>query len=191
MEFKTDNINVYGLDDSIIASGYPMVTNVEESELSYDRAYKLANTPTGTGHSNYLKGINVQFDVTAPQYWWLQAERYHWFDIVSSQSKMHRITKMDIKEQCNKYVDDRIITIIKNLINLYNEPQPKKQKDWLFQQIISNCPMGLMLTARITTNYLQLKTMHLQRKTHKLEEWSEFCNWLETLPYSELITNSK
>ena len=183
---KIDNVEIYGIKESIIASGYPMETNIEDCYVTssdVDRANKLADTPPGTGHNCFLKGIVVQADITAPQYWWLQFGRYHFADIVSSQSKMHRITRMDIDKQCSDYVFSTAKELIKELIQRYENGQI------LFDELIANVPMGLELAARITTNYLQLKTIHLQRRTHKLQEWQKFCGWIETLEYSEWITD--
>ena len=64
---------------------------------------------------------------------------------------------------------------------------PKEDLNEMFQQIISNCPMGLELTARITDNYLQLKSKYIQRRHHKLEEWQYYCDWIETLPMAEKL----
>ena len=61
-------------------------------------------------------------------------------------------------------------------------------KKELFQYIISNLPMGFELWMGVSINYLQLKTIYHQRKHHKLYDWKEFCNWIETLPMSNLIT---
>lgn len=228
---KIDNVRVYGLEESIIASGYPMSTeilagkdfNVECDFIDYSldygvedfneatvsafdnyikRAKTLAGAKGASGHDCFLKGVIVQADVAAPQYWWLQYGRYHFADIISSQSKMHRITKMDIDQQCNEYVGIPVIEYLKEWIRLYNEYNPnfmpvitirgKKfeyTKENIFKIITSNTPMGLKLTARITTNYLQLKTMYYQRKNHKLDEWSKvFCKWIEELPmFKELV----
>ena len=183
---KIDNVEIYGIKESIIASGYPMETNIEDCYVTSSdvgRASMLANTSPGVGHNCFLKGITVQADITAPQYFWLQFGRYHFADIISSQSKMHRITQMDIDKQCNEYVFTSTIKAFKGWIKKYKNGQI------LFQELIANCPMGLELKARITTNYLQLKTIHLQRRPHKLQEWQKFCDWIETLKYSEWITD--
>ena len=213
---EINNINVYGLEESLVASGYPMKANdasedfqfnVMENVLALDkgedtddtkRAKKLGNVPTGSGHDNFLKGVIVQFDVTYPQYWTPQFQRYHFADIVSSQSKMHRITKMDISNCCNKYVDSRIIEILNAKIDIYNDyvkgkkvllDNGKSLEDYndelymRYMNIISNTPMGLEMTMRVTTNYLQLKTIYQQRKNHKLkEDWGNFCDFIIELP---------
>lgn len=194
------NTRVYGLNESIIASGYPkkvetltpkefeeMVWFLEDiagdDDKNFQRAESLGEAPQGSGHDCYLKGIIVQADFTFPQYIWQQAKRYHWFDFVSSQSTMHKIVEMDVKESCNKYVDPQIIRILQDYIEAYNKEHDPDIKEELFHYIIANIPSGFMLTARITTNYLQLKTMYNQRKTHKMKDWREFKKWCEGLPH--------
>ncbi len=198
---KIFNTRVYGMEESLIASGYPMRSDeiqefgesIEVTELDLKRGSSLGTVPTGTGHDNFLKGIIVQFDVTYPNYWTPQFQRYHFADIVSSTSKMHRLTKMDIKKSCNKYVDDVVIENLQKWVNAYNsfkngeteiEIDGKKYSKYsVFMKVISNCPMGFEQTMRVTSSYLQLKTIYLQRKHHKLkEDWGNFCEWCETLP---------
>jgi hypothetical protein len=105
--------------------------------------------------------------------------RYNWFDIVSSQSKMHKILEMSIPSQCDDHVDPLIIIRLENIISDYKKnPTPEN-----FERVINNVPCGLMLTARVTTNYRQLKTMFHQRKTHKLHFWNTtFVEWCRSLP---------
>lgn len=200
---KIFNHRVYGLEESLIASGYPMRADAIDElddvktlvgEKEFKRAMKLGKVATGTGHDNFLKGIVVQFDVTYPNYWTPQFQRYHFADIVSSTSKMHRITKMDLKKACNEYVDDIVIDNLNRWVDIYNSLEDDKNeieidgvkftKYQIYMKIISNCPMGLEQTMRVTTSYLQLKTIYLQRRHHKLkEDWGAFCSWCETLPY--------
>lgn len=198
---KIFNDRVYGLEESVIASGYPMIaTEIPDfeaktlDEKDFKRAVNLGNVHTGTGHDNFLKGIIVQFDITYPNYWTPQFQRYHFADIVSSTSKMHRLTKMDLEKCCNKYVDYSVIENLNFWVDKYNILVSEKGKESilvrgksytkneLYMKIISNCPMGLEQTMRVTTSYLQLKTMYLQRKNHKLEDWKIFCEWCLTLP---------
>ena len=203
---KIFNDRVYGLEESLIASGYPMIAeSIEEwdetpnlDEKDFKRAGKLGNVPTGTGHDNFLKGIIVQFDITYPNYWTPQFQRYHFADIVSSTSKMHRLTKMDLKKSCNEYVDDVVIENLNRWIEIFNSFE-KEQKEVeidgkiytkyeIYMKIISNCPMGLEQTMRVTTSYLQLKTIYLQRRYHKLkEDWGNFCDLCLTLPHFEVF----
>lgn len=179
------NTRVYGFDESIKASKYPMATNTEDCTVEItERQKMLASSPKGEGHDNFLCGIIVQFDLTFTVKAWTEAERYHFFDIVSSQSTMHRISKFDLDEQYIGYVDDRIIAIMNELKDIYNDT--KDPNDYL--RLLYSNPCGFRLTAAMTTNYRQLKTIYSQRRFHRLPEWREFCEWVETLPNSELIT---
>lgn len=199
------NVKVYGLEDSIRASKYPMSTDVSKCNSQITTTVKkLGSVPTGTGHDNFLNGIVVQFDLTFTVKAWTEAERYHFFDFVSSQSTMHRITKFDLDKVYIKYVDPRIIDIMKEKVSEYNYyvdvflpsvinvPEDKKQelektKKEKYLEILYSNPCGFQLTARMTTNYRQLKTIYQQRKNHRLDEWREFCDWCETLPYFKEI----
>lgn len=180
-----ENVKVFGIEDSVKASKYPMSVNTEKcTDEITDMTRKLAGCPKGTGHDQFLTGCIVQFDLTFSIKAWTEAQRYHFLEFVSSQSTMHRVTKMDIAKQCIGYVKPEIIEIVKGLVAEYNEnPTPEKYLDVLY-----NVPVGFRLTARMTTNYRQLKTVYDQRKTHRLPEWKTFCKWIETLPQSELIT---
>ena len=203
------NVKVYGLEESLIRSGYPMQIGEPleiNSDIKYDmfhspespvnkicitRSTKLANTPVGSGHNNFLKGIIVQFDLQYPEYFSPQLQRYHWVDIVSSQSKMHKITSRILtKDDFTENTFWLSIVHINDLINRYNSnTEINSDKKLIFNQIISSLPSGYLKWMGISTNYLQLKTIYFQRRYHKLQEWQDFCKFLETLPMSELITN--
>ena len=109
-------------------------------------------------------------------------------DFVSSQSTMHRITKFDLDSSYIKYVDKRSIDIIKGKVQEYNALDDADQKNEKYLEILYSNPAGFKITAGMTTNYRQLKTIYRQRKNHRLPEWREFCEWISRLPYSELIT---
>ena len=192
------NLNVFGVTDSMWASGYPMSTEIgyldEPSQsLTYyclyrddkdsqdktiqnavARAERLGKAPLGSGHDNYLNGCVAQFDLTFTIKAWTEAERYHFFDFVSSQSTMHRLQKMDVAESCIKYVDSRVIDVAEELVRKYNENPTLENR----LRMLYSCPTGLKLTARMTTNYRQLKTIYHQRKNHTLPEWRRFCQQL-------------
>lgn len=199
---KISNVKIYDFEESIVASGLPMMAEYSEQWIvneiinlrnceditenpHFKRAIKLANTPPGSGHSNYLSGIVVSMDVTATQVWWMQMERYHFVQIVSSQSKMHRLRQMmnwhdEIgAESCfHKKVFENGVTLLKDLA-------ADESGEFDDADLAYNCPMGFELTARITTNYLQLKTIWNQRHNHKLEEWKDFCGRIECLPFAK------
>lgn len=179
------NTKVYGLDESIQRAKYPMAADVSmlNTELTTG-VYKLATCEKGAGHDNWLNGVLVQFDLTYTVKAWTEAERYHFLDFVSSQSTMHRIAQFDLDKQYDEHTDPRIIEIVKELRDRYNET--KDPEDYL--RLLMSNPCGFKLTAGMTTNYRQLKTIYAQRRTHRLPEWREFCRWIETLPMAELIT---
>ena len=179
------NVKVYGLEDSIKASKYPMSVDTEKCTTKVTRTVqKLAGCKTGTGHDQFLTGIIVQFDLTFTVKAWTEAERYHFFDFVSSQSTMHRITEFDLDSAYIEYVDPRMIELEKELVAEYKaDPTPEN-----YLKVLYSNPVGFRLTARMTTNYRQLKTMYQQRNTHPIPEWRAFCKWIETLPQSEFIT---
>ncbi len=187
MKFNIKNTQVYGLDKAFKASGNPMRTiidNGEVTEKDIQRAIGLAKTRGGEGHDNFLKGILVQMDVTAPLFWWKQAQRYHWFDFVSSQSTMHCLLKFDVESQCVEETNRDILAIMKHLIDVYNamsDDDPTKKNKW--RELVASLPCGFCLGATMTTNYQQLKTMYYQRRYHKLMEWHIFTAWCEELPY--------
>lgn len=187
MEFKIENINIYGLEQSIGASGYPKAVgdavNLTLDESDWKRAKVLGAAKSGSGHDCFLKGIVVQWDITASHAFWMQYLRYHFSDIISSQSKMHKITSMDIALQCNSYVDRRTIRLCEDLVNEYLDSKAPED----FERLIHNLPMGLMLTARCTDNYLSIKSQYHQRKTDKLKEWGEYCFVVESLPEFKVL----
>ena len=195
-----NNVQVYGLEESIKRAKYPMSTDVDKlnSDVT-DRIKSLGNAKKGSGHDQFLTGIIVQFDLSFTVKAWTEAERYSFLDFVSSQSTMHRITKFDLDEAYVKYVDPRIIEIMKEKVSEYNRiefewrngltPQSVEiQQEHIeemkqrYLEILYSNPCGFKLTAGMTTNYRQLKTIYSQRKTHRLPEWKEFCAWIETLP---------
>ena len=197
---KVDNARVYGLEESIVASGYPMQIYTVDLDLlemldeeiitkkDLKRAKHLGNAVAGSGHDCFLKGIIVQFDLQVPEYIWRQLDRYHFIDYISSQSKMHRITKINLDSVCNRYVYDEVKEILKSIIDKYEAETDVDKKKELFNIIIANTPSGLMLTARMTTNYLQLKSIINQRSNHKMQEWKYLCDWFKTLPmFEELV----
>lgn len=188
------NAKVYGLEDSIRRAKFPMSVDINSLNSELTNGIKsLAQSPKGEGHDNFLNGIIVQFDLTFSNKAWVELERYHFIDFVSSQSTMHRITKFDLDKAYNEYVDKRIIEIMKEKIQVYNfvcnnsSNILNEDKAKLYLEILYSNPAGFMLTAGMTTNYRQLKTIYSQRKNHRLPEWRMFCKWIEILPYSELI----
>ena len=187
------NIKVYDLEESMRAAGYPMRTDLNEAPdftKDWDRAQRLTKASKfNAAHAQFLTGIVVNFDLTFSNKAWVEAERYRFLNFVSSQSTMHCITKFGLRAQCNKYVDERIITIVQEYIDLYNSLTAQDEetiefKKNLYLKILYNLPSGFQLTARMTTNYRCLLNIYNQRHDHRLPEWREFYNQLlEELPF--------
>ena len=187
MDFNIGKYEIYGLDFALKASGNPMRTQFDRSEVSekdLKRGSVLGSARSGEGHDNYLKGIVVEFDVTAPLYWWKQAQRYHFFEFVSSQSTMHCLLKFDLESQCVKDTNKEVLAILNRLKDEYNAipEENKEEKKLKWRELVASLPCGFCLGATMVTNYQQLKTIYNQRKFHKLDEWHVFCDWCKTLP---------
>lgn len=185
MAIKVENICVYGLEESVKASKYPMSIDTSKCNSDITKTVKnLGGSDIGSGHDNFLNGIVVQFDLTFSNKAWTEMQRYHFIDFVSSQSTVHCISKLNPYKQCNKYVLESIKDALVELTEIYNEnPTPEN-----YLLLLYNIPSGFELTARMTTNYRQLKTIYSQRKNHKLPEWREFCVWIESLPmFKEIV----
>lgn len=182
---KIENTEVYGLLNAVRCSKFPMQTEIDKCDGTITSTVKnLATCSIGEGHDNFLSGIIVQFDLTFSNKAWVELQRYHFIDFISSQSTMHRITKFNLDNVYNEYVDERIINIVKELVENYNNDSTEEN----YLKVLYSNPSGFQLTAGMTTNYRQLKTIYKQRRNHRLPEWRDFCKWIETLPYSELIT---
>ena len=192
------NVKVYDLEETLVASGYAMINEYSESEVKtqaeviklehlegdlenskhYKRALKLMKAQLNSGHCSFAKGIVVNMDITFTNKAWIEMQRYHFIDIITGQSCMHRISKFDLNEAFNEYVDPVIVQRLKSIQQLYiDNPTPEN-----YLKLLYSTPSGIYLTGRVTTNYLQLMNIYQQRRTHRLPEWREFCQELLELP---------
>lgn len=190
---KIRKVRVYDFDESVEASKFPKSVHPDwESDTITSTAVKLAQCNPGTGHDNYLQGIRVAFTMDITVKALVEAERYHFFDIISSTSTMHKLTAFDFDECYCKYVDKRAIGVMHELLDEYNamdDNDPDKAEKLL--TLLYTNPCGFTYTIRFTTDYRQLKTIYIQRKDHRIPEWRELCAWIEKLPHSELITGRR
>ena len=199
------NIKIYDLPETLVASGYAMIEGYSEEAVKgevaqilldhmddnltenrhYKRAMKLTKAPLNSGHVSWAKGVVVSMDITFTNKAWIELQRYHFIDIITSMSTMHRISKFELEEAFNEYTDPIIIHHLKYLQKDYNE-NPTKEN---YLKLLYSTPSGLQMTGRVTTNYLQLMNIYQQRRTHLLPEWRYFCQQLlEELPlFYELL----
>ena len=204
------NYNVYDLEQTLVASGYAMIEDYSVGKIwceqddiilaqntadlsdnkHYKRALKLSKAPLNSGHVSFAKGIVVNMDITFTNKAWIEFQRYHFADIITGMSTMHRISKFDLDEAFNEYTDPTIIKRLKELQEIYLTTKDKE--DYL--KLLYSTPAGLEMTGRVTTNYLQLMNMWSQRHNHRLPEWRQFANeLLEKLPLFKefLIANGQ
>lgn len=163
-------------------------------ENDYKLAMKLAKA--GTDHRKFMRMINVTVDITAPLYWISELDTYKVGTVRNSCSFMHKgVSKpfeiTDFSTHTKELEVPNMIYTYGKLINTLNELREEylKTKDEdIFQQIRCLLPCGYNLRFTIQLNYEVLANIYRSRRNHRLDEWREFCSWIETLPYSKLIT---
>ena len=152
---------------------------------------KLRNA--GTDHRKFMRMIVVYVDITAPVYWAAELDTYKVATVRNSCSFMHKGTsKIFEKGQFSWHgLDETDPTYVEFVLKKMNELRDKyleTKNTIIFQQLRDICPQGLNIRFTYMCNYEVLANIYKSRKDHKLTEWNDFCAWIETLPYSELIT---
>ena len=154
----------------------------------------------GSDHSKFMRMINVTCDITAPLYWYKEFDTYKVGTVRNSCSTMHKITEKEFT--LDDFSHEHLIVASLNSLNrtiedlnscrngylnedISKNPEWKKEVWW---QMIQLLPSSYNQRATVQMNYEVLRNMYHSRKNHRLDEWVEFCKWIETLPYSELIT---
>ena len=187
---KSDSYPTY-IEDEHTLQRAPFEFFVGENDLALMK--KLVSA--GTDHSKFMRMINVTCDITAPMFWWSEYDTYKVGTVRNSCSKMHtiHIKPFDIDdfthEGCDKIpaAIDTLMYVVgecEHLRKLYNDTEQKKY----WRAIIELLPESFNMRATVQLNYAVLRNMYHARKNHPLDEWRDFCRWIETLPYSELIT---
>lgn len=153
----------------------------------WDLAMRLRNA--GSDHRKFMRMILVSCDIAAPIYWWKEYDTYKVGTVRNSCSTMHKIhahefTRADFS--CN-HIYDAIDPAIDKM-NYYRERylETKDHDDWY--AMIQYLPSSYIQLSTVVLNYEVLLNMYNARASHKLQEWHIFCDWIETLPYSQLIT---
>ena len=156
----------------------------------------------GNDHGKFLRMITVTVDLTAPLYWWKEFDTYKVGTVADSCSTMHKIhakefTFEDFSMEHIGHVpncDPMYYAAMDYVIMALNEARhcylDTKDKAYWWQ-MIQLLPSSYNQKRTVQVNYAVLKNMYHARKNHKLDEWHEFCRWVETLPYSELITGKE
>ena len=176
----------------------------------HDLMMRLAKA--GGAHAKYRRMIVVYADVTAPLYWWKEYDTYKVGTVANSCSTMHKIAAKEFTlesfshehlidsidenwdiaagDECQSTPLDILYTVI-DALNIYREKylEAKDKKYWW--QLIQLLPSSYNQRRTVMLNYEVLANIYRQRLNHKLDEWREFCKWIEQLPYSELITGKE
>ena len=147
----------------------------------------------GTDHRKFMRMIAVYVDITAPLYWWKEYDTYKVGTVANSCSTMHKIhdRELTLDDFSYEHLTPWNETVLANLIVELNANrdrylQTKEKEDWW--QMIQLLPSSYNQKRTVMFNYEVLANMYKSRKDHKLDEWRNFCSWIKTLPYSELIT---
>ena len=208
---EIENVSVHGFEEAIRGMRNPM--NSWDKSDSYTHYFTdeivIGNNDldlmkrlvkAGTDHRKFMRMIVVYADVTAPLYWWKEADTYKVGTVRNSCSTMHKI--MEKEFTLDDFSHEHLIVASLNSLNrtiedlnscrngylnedISKNPEWKKEVWW---QIIQLLPSSYNQRATLMLNYEVLRNMYHSRKNHRLDEWVEFCKWIETLPYSELIT---
>lgn len=202
---KFEKTDVYGWESAIRGMRNPMnswdksnsLFDPELDPILGENDLKLMKqlVKAGTDHSKFMRMITVTVDITAPLYWWKEFDTYKVGTVRNSCSTMHKIhskkftlddfSHEHLFESCVENGLDVIIQILNNCRDYYLKTKDKE--GWW--QLIQLLPSSYNQRATVQLNYAVLRNMYHSRKQHKLDEWREgFCKWVESLPYSELIT---
>ena len=161
----------------------------------HDLMMKLRNA--GTDHRKFMRMIVVHTDITAPLYWWKEFDTYKIGTVSNSCSTMHKIAEKEfvledfsiehLTERNRQGFEQCILSALNTARENFLET---KDKLWWWQ-MIQLLPSSYNQKRTVMLNYEVLANMYESRKDHKLDEWRDFCKWVENLPYSELITGEK
>ena len=167
---------------------FSYIYEVGENDLKLMKQLSKA----GSDHSKYLRMINVTLDITAPLYWWKEFDTYKVGTVANSCSTMHKIhakefTLEDFSVEHLGEQELREMNCIINILNRNREAFLESKAKYYWWQMIQLLPSSYNQKRTVQLNYQVLKNMYHARKNHKLDEWREFCKWIELLPYSELI----
>lgn len=208
---KIENEDIYGWETAIRGMRNPLNSwdksdshYVEKEGSRWDGCYSIGENDyglmkrlvkAGSDHSKFMRMITVTLDITAPLYWWKEFDTYKVGTVRNSCSTMHKIhaKKFEASDFSWENVSDDTMNIemILGRLNyarkMYLETKDKKY----WYSMIQILPSSYNQRATVQVNYAVLSNMYHGRKNHKLDEWHILCEWIEKLPYSELITGGK
>lgn len=153
----------------------------------------------GTDHRKFMRMITVYLDITAPLYWWKEFDTYKVGTVANSCSTMHKIAAKEfvLDDFSHEHLQDDSVAVLESVIHTLNVHQEwfnnkvldDPKIDWW--QMIQLLPSSYNQKRTVMLNYEVLANIYKSRRNHKLDEWHTLCDWIESLPYSELITGEK
>ena len=146
----------------------------------------------GTDHRKFMRMMPVYVRITAPFYWWKEFDTYKVGTVANSCSTMHKIAAKEftVDDFSTEYLISDSNAMMKttcDLLNQYREKYLKTKDKQYWWQMIQLLPSSYNQTRNVMLNYEVLANIYKSRKDHKLDEWRDFCKWIKSLPYSELI----
>lgn len=167
------------------------INNFSLGDADHNLMQRLAKA--GTDHRKFMRMMPVYVRITAPLYWWKEADTYKVGTVANSCSTMHKIQSTPITAESFSFDHVKLCDIGKEFIAELEKLRCKfnvtKDKKYWYA-LIQLLPESYNQTRNVMLNYEVLANMYHSRKNHKLDEWREFCSWIESLPYSELIIAS-
>lgn len=201
---KIENTDVYGWEAAIRGARNPM-NSWNQSDTSYGTGEDISEigprdlrllrnlANAGPDHGKFLRMITVSLDITAPLYWWKEADTYKVGTVANSCSTMHKIhaNPFSLEDFSHEQMTCDAVVVLNLVIDHLNQ----RRNDFLesgrkiyWWDMIQLLPSSYNQRRTVLLNYAVLRAMYHARRLHKLDEWRVFCAWIETLPYSELIT---
>ena len=165
----------------------------DEKLGSNDHSLMQRLSNAGTEHRKYMRMMPVYVRITAPLYWWKEFDTYKVGTVANSCSTMHKIAEKEftLGNFSHEHMDiasEACLETTIGYLNLFRQSFLENYYKDIWWQMIQLLPSSYNQTRNVMLNYEVLANIYRQRKNHKLDEWREFCKWIETLPYSELIT---
>ena len=164
-------------------------------EKDFDLMKRLRSA--GTADRKFMRMIAVYVDLTAPLYWWKEFDTYKVGTVANSCSTMHKLAAKEFTigdfsfEDCDQWTKDVVCSCIINALNMNRNKYLETGDKELWRQLVQLLPSSYNQKRMVMLNYEVLANMYKSRKNHRLDEWRDFCRWIEALPYSELITGEK
>lgn len=210
---QIENVAIGGWEPAVRGMRNPMnsweksdsVCSYDSDELplyivgNNDKKLMKALVAAGTDHRKFMRMITVSLDITAPLYWWKEFDTYKVGTVANSCSTMHKIHAKEftlddfshehlIEDHSGGVEGIEYLDFVIGGLNKYRKRYLETNDKKYWWQMIQLLPSSYNQRRTVMLNYEVLANMYKSRKNHKLDEWREFCHWVEGLPYSELIT---